>query len=211
MASTSLFLQENDLSVVGAVLFSPIFFLFIFRFAVFASHIHSIVLFLQTLFKKWSQKSGENTSPERDSKTVSHKHSEDRMPTFCSIFFGLLTFLGKTQVHLSEDARIFWKEKPTALSLSIAFGLSVLDKYQAASGDFAASSKWKGTWNLTYKEAYPSCCCMKSTIGSPHKQGKVVPFLPEHGNGEDWIRFFSSGDYFIGRRMNSAFFSTALC
>lgn len=37
----------------------------------------------------------------------------------------------------------------------------MLDKYQAGGGDVAASSKWKGAQNLTYKEAYPSCYCMK--------------------------------------------------
>lgn len=46
-------------------------------------------------------------SPKRDSKIVSREHSEDGMTALDSIFFSLLTFLGKTQVHLFEDARIF--------------------------------------------------------------------------------------------------------
>lgn len=68
----------------------------------------------------------------------------------------------------------------------------MLDKYQAAYGDVAVSSKWNGTQNLTYKWYLFS-------------QGSS-----QHGNREGWIRFFLSGDYFIGRRMDSVFFSTDL-
>lgn len=81
------------------------------RFAAFAVLIHSRVPSLQTCFGKWCQKSVENVSPKRDSETISCKHSKDVVPMFCNIFFSLLTFLGKTQVHLYEDARLFWEKE----------------------------------------------------------------------------------------------------
>lgn len=67
--------------------------------------------FSANMFGKWSQKSVENISPKRDSETISCKHSKDVVPMFCNVFFSLLTFLGKTQVHLYEDARLFWEKE----------------------------------------------------------------------------------------------------
>lgn len=110
----------------------------------------------------------------------------------------ILQYLFQSTDFSWEDTSLaLWRYKDilkkwNVFSLSIAFGLSVLDKYQAASGDVAASSKWKGTRNLTYKETYLSCYYMK-LLTAPTTKGRWCLFsqgISQHGNREGWIGFF---------------------